>query len=110
MTRPKNVIGGVDTHSSTHHAAVIDLNGRELGDREFQATQAGYDALRRWLCGFGTIQSVGIEGTVSLAVVGLGLAGSVDAGRSVWRVTRKTNCPLRVRFPRYVRAGWSGRR
>ncbi len=28
--------------------------------------------------------------TVSLMVAGLGLAGSVDAGRSIWRVTRKT--------------------
>src|SRR3954470_21013055 len=40
--------------------------------------------------------------TVSLAVAGLGLAGSLDAGRSVWRVTRKSNCPLRVHFPRLV--------
>ncbi|MBG6218914.1 hypothetical protein IWX75_003401 [Arthrobacter sp. CAN_A6] len=48
--------------------------------------------------------------TVSLSVAGLGLAGSVDAGRSVWRVTRKNNCPARVHFPRLVRAGWSGRR
>lgn len=54
----------MDTHSSTHHAAVIDLNGRELGDKEFKATQAGYDALRRWVAGFGTIQSGGIEGPV----------------------------------------------
>jgi hypothetical protein len=31
--------------------------------------------------------------TVSLYVAGLGLAGSVDAGRSAWCVTRKNNCP-----------------
>jgi hypothetical protein len=48
--------------------------------------------------------------TVSLYVAGLGLAGSVDAGRSAWCVTRKNNCPSRVRFPRFVHAGWSGRR
>ena len=29
------VVGGVDTHSQTHHAAVIDQLGRPLGDREF---------------------------------------------------------------------------
>jgi hypothetical protein len=37
--------------------------------------------------------------TVSLYVVGLGLAGSVGAGRSAWRVTRKTNCPWRCVSP-----------
>lgn len=37
--------------------------------------------------------------TVSLAVAGLGLAGSVDAGRSAWRVTRKTNGPFTGAFP-----------
>ena len=37
--------------------------------------------------------------TVSLAVAGLGLAGSVDAGCSVRRVTRKTNCPDEGAFP-----------
>ncbi|MEZ2391763.1 IS110 family transposase [bacterium RCC_150] len=76
MTGPKRVIGGVDTHSSTHHAALIGLNGRELGDKEFQATQAGYEALRSWLSGFGTIQSVGIEGTGSY---GAGLARDLSS-------------------------------
>jgi transposase len=33
------VTGGVDTHSQTHHAAVVDHLGRELGDREFSATR-----------------------------------------------------------------------
>jgi hypothetical protein len=67
-------------------------------------------------CGFaawmmsGNLMPSWIKNTVSLAMAGLGLAGSVDAGRSAWRVTRKNNCPLWVRFPRFVRAGWSGRR
>jgi len=33
-TGPVTVIGGVDTHGQTHHAAVIDQVGRQLGDRE----------------------------------------------------------------------------
>ncbi len=43
MARPTSpvVIGGVDTHGQTHHAAVIDGVGRELGDREFPASPAG---------------------------------------------------------------------
>ena len=47
MTSPstRSVIGGVDTHGHTHHAAVIDNIGRQLGDRKFTATPAGYRAL-----------------------------------------------------------------
>jgi hypothetical protein len=43
MTSPTTrvVIGGVDTHGQTHHAAVIDEVGRQLGDQEFTATPAG---------------------------------------------------------------------
>jgi hypothetical protein len=39
------VVGGVDTHSQTHHVAVIDQLGREVSDREFPATAVGYAAL-----------------------------------------------------------------
>lgn len=48
------VFGGVDTHSLTHHAAVVDPLGRELDDREFPATSAGYEALKDWLVGSGS--------------------------------------------------------
>jgi transposase len=40
--RSRVVIGGVDTHGRTHHAAVIDQQGRLLGDREFPADRGGY--------------------------------------------------------------------
>ncbi len=33
--QPGVVIGGVDTHKHTHHAAVIDGHGQLLGDRQF---------------------------------------------------------------------------
>ena len=35
--RSRDVIAGVDTHGRTHHAAVIDLQGRRLADAEFTA-------------------------------------------------------------------------
>jgi transposase len=57
------VIGGVDTHGHTHHAAVIDPIGRHLGDREFPATTAGYRALAGPVTGHGTVIAVGVEGT-----------------------------------------------
>ena len=65
------VIGGVDTHGHTHHAAVVDEVGRQLGDREFPATPAGYRALADWLAEYGTLTTIGVEGT---GTYGAGLA------------------------------------
>ncbi len=59
------VTGGVDTHGQTHHAAVLDPLGRQLGDREFPTTPAGYRNLHRWLAGHGELERVGVEGTGS---------------------------------------------
>jgi len=57
------VTGGVDTHGQTHHAAALDPVGRQLGDREFPTTPAGYRALLNWLQGYGHLERVGVEGT-----------------------------------------------
>lgn len=66
------VTGGVDTHGKTHHAAVVDnKTGRVLGDRQFDATMAGYQALLAWLRTFGRPVRVGVEGT---GAYGAGLA------------------------------------
>jgi transposase len=61
----------VDTHSKTHHAAVVDQVGRVLGTEQFDATSQGYRALLVWLRGFGRVVKVGVEGTGSY---GAGLA------------------------------------
>ncbi|GEM_PF-6207768 len=39
------VIGGVDTHKHTHHAAALDERARLLCDREFAANDLGYAEL-----------------------------------------------------------------
>jgi transposase len=70
--RPRIVIGGVDTHGRTHHAAVLDAQGRLLGDREFPADRDGYRQLLGWLGRRGQVGVVGVEGTGSY---GAGLAG-----------------------------------
>ena len=59
-----SVTGGVDTHGQTHHAAVLDGLGRQLGE-EFPTTPAGYRSLHRWLAGHGDLEGVGVEGTGS---------------------------------------------
>ena len=62
-TTTPDVTGGVDTHGQTHHAGVLDPLGRQLGDREFPTTPAGYRALPGWLRSHGELQRVGVEGT-----------------------------------------------
>ena len=57
------VIGGVDTHGRTHHAAVIDQHGRLLADAEFGAHTDGYRQLLSWLRRHGQLSAVGVEGT-----------------------------------------------
>jgi Transposase len=80
------VIAGVDTHSLTHHAAVLDGLGRELGDQQFPATAAGYTALVAWVRGHGRLVTVGIEGTGSY---GAGLTRHLHtAGVSVVEIDR----------------------
>ncbi len=64
MANPRTAVtGGVDTHGQTHHAAVLDHVGRELGDREFPTTPGGYRDLLGWLRSHGQLQRVGMEGT-----------------------------------------------
>jgi Transposase and inactivated derivatives len=69
--KKRRIAGGVDTHSGTHHAAVVLMNGRRLADREFPATAAGYADLLDWMGSFGRLHAVGVEGTGSY---GAGLA------------------------------------
>ena len=61
--RSRDVIAGVDTHGRTHHAAVIDLQGRRLADAEFTACSDGYRRLLAWVRRHGRLHAVGVEGT-----------------------------------------------
>jgi transposase len=65
------VIGGVDTHKDVHVAAVIDDRGKLLDTEMFFTTASGYADVLRWMRSFGTLVSVGVEGTGSY---GAGLA------------------------------------
>jgi transposase len=68
-TRP--IIGGVDTHLDVHVAAALDANGGVLGVESFLTTTAGFAELHSWLCGFGRLERIGVEGT---GAYGAGLA------------------------------------
>lgn len=61
------VIGGVDAHADTHHAAALDARGALLGAQQFAATSAGYEQLFEWLSGFGQVRAVAVESTSSYA-------------------------------------------
>jgi len=67
-TATVRVIGGVDTHGHSHHAAVIDGVGRQLNDREFPASPTGYGALLEWMRGYGELDRVGVDGTGTYGV------------------------------------------
>jgi transposase len=72
----RRIVGGVDTHSEIHHAAVVLMNGRRVADAEFPATAAGYAESLAWMRGFGVLHAVGVEGTGSY---GAGLARHLRA-------------------------------
>jgi transposase len=68
MSMVSGVVGGVDTHADVHVAVAIDLNGGVLGVGSFPTDEAGYERLAAWLCGFGPVVKVGIEGAGSYGV------------------------------------------
>ncbi len=57
------VVGGVDAHADTHHAAALDQRGALIATRGFPTTTPGYRALLAWLRGFGEVDVVAVEST-----------------------------------------------
>lgn len=96
MTSSRPVVAGADTHSETHHVAVLDAaTGAVLGDRQFPATMAGYRAILAFLAAFGHLVRVGIEGTNSY---GAGLSRHLHAaGIEVREVIRPNRAQRRLR-------------
>ncbi|MFI7646695.1 transposase [Micromonospora sp. NPDC049460] len=76
--KKRSVIGGVDTHRDTHHAAIIDSTGGLLADAELPATSDGYADLLAWMRSFGRLLAVGVEGIGSY---GAGLARHLASHR-----------------------------
>lgn len=68
MTQPpRAIVVGVDAHTDTHDAAVLDDCGRLLATRTFAADGAGYRELTEWVGRFGTLAAIGVESTGSYA-------------------------------------------
>lgn len=117
MPRPGEgwVIGGVDTHTDTHTAAVLDAAGDLLGTRTFAATASGYLLLVEWLQQHGSVQRVGVEQTGSY---GAGLARLLaELGIMVVEVTAPDKAARRSRGKddtidaiAAAEAAWSGHR
>ncbi len=61
------VVGGVDAHADTHHAAALDQRGALLSTNSFPTTTSGYRELVDWLSGHGEIDVVAVESTGSYA-------------------------------------------
>jgi transposase len=96
-----------DTHKFTHHAAVVDLNGRLLGDRRFAADASGRAALVGWLNSFGDVRAVGVEGTggygVSLTRSLTGAGHSVTE-RAACSASSWSDFPFARRAVRFARS------
>lgn len=89
-----DVIGGVDTHKHSHHAAVLDGNGRLLGAREFGSDATGQANLLAWMQAQGTVECIGIEGT---GFYGASLARFLTAsGQRVVEVNRPNHSARRA--------------
>ena len=63
----RGIVVGVDAHTDTHDACVLDDCGRQLGRRPFPADAAGYRELLTWVWRFGPIAALGVESTGSYA-------------------------------------------
>lgn len=59
----RRIVGGVDTHADTHHAAVVLAGGRRVADAQFPTTESGYVQLLDWMRSHGRLTAVGVEGT-----------------------------------------------
>ena len=57
-----SVVGGIDTHGEVHVAAALDGVGGLSGIDCFGADASGYEALARWLEGFGSVSKGGRPG------------------------------------------------
>ena len=49
------VYAGIDTHTETHHVAVIDAYGRRFDDRQVVATARGYRQVLAFLAGWANV-------------------------------------------------------
>ena len=92
------VIGGVDSHVDSHHAAALDDRGALLGTNSFEVSEAGYRELLGWLGSFGVIDRVGVEST-----------GSYAAGLTRLLVAEGVRV-LEVNRPHHTPSGDAGRR
>jgi transposase len=61
------VVGGIDAHADTHHAAALDERGTLLASKSFPTTTEGYRQLLDWLGSYGEIDVVAVESTGSYA-------------------------------------------
>ena len=96
MTSTRPVVAGADTHSETHHVAVLDAQtGALLADQQFPATSAGYRAIIAFITSLGSLIRFGVEGTNSY---GAGLSRHLqDAGIEVREVIRPNRAQRRLR-------------
>lgn len=107
------VMGGVDTHTDLHVAAVVDQNNKILGAQHFATTRQGYRQMQAWMTSFGALKRIGVECT---GTYGSGLLRYLlNAGLEVLEVTapdrmerRKRGKSVTIDAERAAHAAFSG--
>jgi hypothetical protein len=92
------VVGGVDAHADSHHAAALDERGALLGTEGFATTMDGYSELFGWLSSFGKVAVVAVESTGCYA------AGLVRYPRSRGCPRWRSTSPMRTPAGAWARA------
>ncbi|TLP90353.1 IS110 family transposase [Nesterenkonia salmonea] len=88
------VYGGIDTHTDTHHVAVVDHLGTPLEDIQVPATSSGYRAAVRFLNRWPQLAALGVECTGSY---GAGVSRAArEAGLNVVEVNRPNRFDRRM--------------
>jgi hypothetical protein len=85
------VVGGVDAHADTYHAAVLDQRGALLATASFPTTTPGYAQLLDWLRAFGEVDVIAVESTVRMLPPWSAICASMACGSS--RSISRTRTP-----------------
>lgn len=87
-TLSRAFFGGIDTHKSTHHVAIVDETGRPIEDRQFDTTPGAYAEIVAFFREHDAVERVGVEGTGSY---GAGIARALIAAGIVVREIARPN-------------------
>jgi hypothetical protein len=98
------VVGGVDAHADSHHAAALDERGALLATKSFPTTTSGYAELLGWLGAFGAVAVVAVVAVESTGAYAAALVRYLRE-HDVWQPASRGPRQLQGREPTDQRTG-----